>query len=134
MVSVTALAIIFLIAIVALVGQRQLLPGIVMLGSFILFVLWLTGLIETSIQLYGPSGSVNTFCSMNRPVGGTALETMAWLANNGICEFIDPCDCRAERVWELIRPVRLGLESCLRVRNRRDGVFAMDDGHGVSGQ
>jgi ABC-type multidrug transport system fused ATPase/permease subunit len=87
MVSVSAMAIVFLIAILALIGQRQLLPGIVMLGSFILFVLWLTGLIETSIQLYGPSGSVNTYCSIYRPVGGTAQETMGWLANNGICEF-----------------------------------------------
>lgn len=85
MVSVSALAIIFLIAIVTLIGQRQLLPGIVILLSFILFVLWLTGLIETSIQLYGPSGSVNTYCSLYKPVGGTAQETMAWLANNGIC-------------------------------------------------
>jgi len=87
MVSVSAMAIVFLIAILALIGQRQLLPGIVMLGSFILFVLWLTGLIETSIQLYGPSGSVNTYCSIYRPVVGTVQETMGWLANHGICEF-----------------------------------------------
>ena len=87
MVSVSAMAIVFLIAILGLISQRQLLPSIVVLGSFILFVLWLTGLIETSIQLYGPSGSVNTYCSIYRPVGGSAQETMAWLANNGICEL-----------------------------------------------
>lgn len=86
MVSVSSMAIVFLIAILALISQRQLLPGVVVLGSFILFVLWLTGLIETSIQLYGPSGGVNTYCSIYRPVGGSAQETMAWLANNGICK------------------------------------------------
>ena len=88
MVAVSSMAIVFLIAILALISQRQLLPGVVVLGSFILFVLWLTGLIETSIQLYGPSGSVNAYCSTYRPSGGTAQETMAWLANYGICRFL----------------------------------------------
>ena len=88
MVSVSAMALVFLVAILGLISQRQLLPGIVVLGSFILFVLWLTGLIETSIQLYGPAGGVNTYCSIYRPVGGSAQETMAWLANDGICESL----------------------------------------------
>lgn len=74
--------------ILVLIQQRQLLPGIVMLGSFILFVLFLTGLIETSIQLYGPTGSVNSYCNLYRPSSGltNGEATLAWLETQGICQ------------------------------------------------
>ena len=85
MIAVGCLTLIFLFIILVLISQRQLLPGIVVLGSFILFVLWLTGLIETSIQLYGPKGSVNSYCTAYRPSSGPSASTLAWLETQGIC-------------------------------------------------
>ncbi|KAG7006125.1 hypothetical protein G7Y79_00016g041100 [Physcia stellaris] len=85
MIAVGCLTLIFLFIILVLISQRQLLPGIVVLGSFILFVLWLTGLIETAIQLYGPKGSVNSYCTAYRPSSGPSASTLAWLETQGIC-------------------------------------------------
>ena len=60
-----------------------------MLGSFILFVLYLTGLIETAIQLYGPRGSVNYYCNLYPKsyghVGAQGVATLAYLETSGIC-------------------------------------------------
>lgn len=89
-VTVSALAVLFFILILSLISQRQLLPGIVIIGSFILFVLWLTALIETSIQLFGPSGSVNGNCQLyvqSQPFTGASLNTLAWLEQSNICKF-----------------------------------------------
>ena len=81
------ITLVFIFILLALILQRQLLPGIVVLGSFILFVLYLTGLIETSIQLYGPTGSVNSYCNMYRPSSGVrdGEATLAYLQTQGIC-------------------------------------------------
>ena len=83
-----SLCLLFLLIILVLIQQRQLLPGIVVLGSFILFVLFLTGLVETSIQLYGPTGSVNSYCNLYKPSKGLANgeATLAWLETQGICQ------------------------------------------------
>ena len=51
------LTILFLGVILVLAARRLLIPGVILLGSFILFVLWLTTLIETAIQLFGPAGA-----------------------------------------------------------------------------
>ncbi len=50
-------------------------------------MLYLTGLIETSIQLYGPTGSVNSYCNLYRKVSGTedSQATLAYLETVGIC-------------------------------------------------
>jgi hypothetical protein len=61
-----------------------------MLGGFILFVLWLVGLIVTSIELWGPTGNVNTNCSIivnGQTVTGPNINTLAWLEQHSICEF-----------------------------------------------
>lgn len=84
-IAVGVLTLVFLFSLLVLISQRQLLPGIVVVGSFILFVLFLTGLIETSIQLYGPKGSVNSYCNAYRPSRGPSAETLAWLQTQGIC-------------------------------------------------
>ena len=85
-----SLTILFIGIILALVGQRQLLPGIMGLGCFILFALYLTGLIETAIQLYGPRGSVNSYCNAYKPTAGyeqgQGIETLAYLETKGICD------------------------------------------------
>ncbi|MCJ1457013.1 hypothetical protein MMC28_007379 [Mycoblastus sanguinarius] len=84
-----ALTLFFLLFLFVLIQNRQLLPGLVVLGSFILFVLFLTGLIETSIQLYGPTGSVNFYCNLYKPssgyVNGQGEATLAYLETQGIC-------------------------------------------------
>ena len=73
-----------------LIFNRRLLPSIVMLGAFMLFVLWLVGLIVVSIQLWGPTGSVSSNCNLSvfsqNPTGQT-LNTLAWLEQKSICMY-----------------------------------------------
>jgi hypothetical protein len=90
-ITVSALCLFFIIVMLWLISQRQLLPGIVIIGSFILFVLWLVGLIVISIQLWGPQGSVNSNCQTfvtGQGVKGTNTATLAWLEQNSICKFV----------------------------------------------
>ena len=83
-----SLSLLFLLLILILAGRRMLIPGVILLGSFILFVLWLTALIETAIQLYGPAGNLNGNCATyvtRQQFRGTSVETLAWLTQNNIC-------------------------------------------------
>ncbi|KAL8768580.1 MAG: hypothetical protein Q9194_005671 [Teloschistes cf. exilis] len=103
MITTSTLCILFIILLLGLISQQQLLPGIVVLGSFILFVLFLTGLIETSIQLYGPSGAVNSYCGSRPNVQVIdSQQTAAWLANQGLCT-----DWRAAFAFEIVGTVFL---------------------------
>lgn len=89
-ISVGALSIIFLIIMLILISQRRLLPGVVLLGSFILFVLWMVGLIVISIELWGPVGSVNNTCNTyvnGMQYKGQTVEALAWLEQHSICEW-----------------------------------------------
>ena len=56
------LTIFYVITIFILYAAHLLLPILVMIASFILFVLWITGLIKQSIELWGPQGSINDYC------------------------------------------------------------------------
>ncbi|KAL1962078.1 hypothetical protein VTN77DRAFT_606 [Rasamsonia byssochlamydoides] len=88
MVTVGVLGIAFVFLILFLVAQRFLIPGIIIFGSFILFVLWLTGLIETALQLYGGTANVNSNCQnyvANQPYKGNTVEALAWLTQINIC-------------------------------------------------
>lgn len=88
-VTISALCLGFLILILFLIAQRTLLPGIVIIGSFILFVLWLTGVIQTAIQLFGPSGGTNSLCNTyvsGQVYNGVSIGTLAWLEQRNICE------------------------------------------------
>ncbi|CAP65915.1 uncharacterized protein PODANS_5_11120, partial [Podospora anserina S mat+] len=90
-ITVASLAVFFILLLLYLIYQRRLLPSIVMIGGFILFVLWLTGLIVISVQLWGPDGSVSSECNIQvfgaspMPKGQT-LETLAWLEQRSICQ------------------------------------------------
>lgn len=89
-IAVGALSILFLALMLYLISQRSLLPGIVILGSFILFVLWLVGLIVTSIEFWGPTGNVNTNCNIyvsGQNTNGATIDTLAWLEQHSICKF-----------------------------------------------
>lgn len=86
MITTGALSLLFLLLLLILISQRQLLPGIVVLGSFILFTLWLTGLIETSILLYGPQQSVSSYCNLYQAQRGANEGALAWLETSSICQ------------------------------------------------
>lgn len=61
-----------------------------MIGAFLLFVLWLVGLVVVSVQLFGPSGSIQGTCNLqvfNRNPHGLTQETLAWMQQKNICEF-----------------------------------------------
>jgi hypothetical protein len=90
-IAVAALSIVYLALMLWLISQRSLLPGIVILGAFILFVLWLVGLIVTSIEFWGPTGNVNTECNIfvtGQNTNGATIETLAWLEQHSICKFL----------------------------------------------
>jgi hypothetical protein len=88
-ITVASICLIFIGLINWLIFQRRLLPAIVMLGGFMLFILWLVGLIVVSIQLWGPSGSVSSNCNLAvfnvNPVGQSQY-TLAWLEQKSICQ------------------------------------------------
>ncbi|KAE9978243.1 hypothetical protein EG328_001569 [Venturia inaequalis] len=86
-ITVGALTLFFIIIEFALVAQNRLLPGVMMLGAFILLVLFLTGLIETAIQLFG-AGNVSENCQRyvnKNKIYGVSASTLAWLEQNSIC-------------------------------------------------
>lgn len=73
-----------------LIANRRLLPAIVMIGAFLLFVFWLVGLVVVSVQLWGPNGSIQSTCSLqvfNRDPHGATVETLAWMQQRNICKF-----------------------------------------------
>src|ERR1035441_10550301 len=81
-ITTATLTILFIFIMLYLISQRQLLPGIVIMGSFILFVLWMVGLIVVSIELWGPTGSVNGNCNLyvnGQESSGVSVNTLAWL-------------------------------------------------------
>ncbi|EKV05927.1 hypothetical protein PDIG_81240 [Penicillium digitatum PHI26] len=90
MVVSSVLGVCFIFLIMVLASRHFLLPGIIIIGSFILFVLWLTGLIETSLQLYGVVANVNANCQIwvrDNKAWGNNINTLAWLTQSTICEF-----------------------------------------------
>ena len=85
-----SLSLLFLAAILVLAGRRMLIPGGILLGGFILFVLWLTALIETAIQLYGTSANINGNCQQyvtGESFRGVSIETLAYLTQLTICNL-----------------------------------------------
>lgn len=91
-ITVGALTIVFIWIMIVLVVQRRLLPGVVIIGSFILLVLYITGLIETAIQLFGPAGDINGRCQQfvfMQPSTDLSINTLAWLEQNSICRSWD---------------------------------------------
>lgn len=90
---VGSLVVAFIAILLWLIFSRRLLPSIVMIGGFILFVMWLVGLVVVSIELWGPSsgptGSVSGNCNLavfNQNPTGQTLQTLAWLEQRSICQ------------------------------------------------
>lgn len=83
-----ALGVIFVLVIIYLVSSRQLIPGVVILGSFVLFVLFLTGLIRIAMELFGATANINSYCTdfvQNNPSRGPTILTLAHLQQVNIC-------------------------------------------------
>ncbi|KAI1419920.1 hypothetical protein F5Y12DRAFT_177872 [Xylaria sp. FL1777] len=88
-ITVSGLTVAFIILLLWLIAQRRLLPTIVIIGAFVLFVLWLVGLIVISIELWGPAGSVSANCEnlvWNNVQHGNNDATLAWLQQRSICQ------------------------------------------------
>jgi len=68
--------------VVLLSFQRRLFPGLVILKAFILFVLYLTGMIGTASQLFGP---VIKACQGNS-ASGLNVDALMWLLQRSTCE------------------------------------------------
>ncbi|KAF2968657.1 hypothetical protein GQX73_g4920 [Xylaria multiplex] len=88
-ITVSGLTVGFIILLLWLIAQRRLLPAIVIIGAFVLFVLWLVGLIVISIELWGPAGSVSVNCNnlvWNNVRHGNNEATLAWLQQRSICQ------------------------------------------------
>lgn len=87
-VTVGALAIIFIIVEIVFIAQRRLLPGTMMLLSFILLVLFIAGIIGTALQLFsGPN--INNQCNtyvFNDGSSGPNVNTLAFLQQRNICK------------------------------------------------
>lgn len=100
MITTSSISIFFITLILLLAAQRSLLPSIILVGSFILFVLWLTGLIETAIQVFSAAGNINSNCQIyvtDNQSRGNSLATLAWLTQNTVC------GCwKAAFAWELV--------------------------------
>lgn len=87
-VTTSSLTLLFIFVMLWLISQRQLLPGIVIMGAFILFILWIVGLIVYSVQLWGPSG-VNGNCQLyvnDNPYSGQSVNTLGYLEQHSICK------------------------------------------------
>lgn len=88
-VTVGALLYVFLILEILLIIGRRLVPGVMILGSIILLVLFITGSIATGIQLFGNDANVNGNCDRfvdNDEQRGVSVNTLAWLEQDSICE------------------------------------------------
>lgn len=91
-VTVASLCVAYIFVLLWLVFNQRLLPAIVMIGAFMLFVLWMVGTVVVSIELFGPSGSIQSNCNVavfSQNPTGQSLTTLAWLQQRSICTY-DP--------------------------------------------
>jgi hypothetical protein len=133
-VTVGALTIIVVIIEIVLVSQRRLLPGIMMLLSFILLVLFITGVIGTGIQLFGGS-NVNNLCNAyvnNQKQTGPSVNTLAWLEQQSICKLFSHTPGLREPTGLITYRSKLECGICF--LDHRIRFPGLDDGHGKPGQ
>ena len=96
-VTVGALAMLFILVEIVFIAQRKLLPGTMMLLSFILLVLFIAGIIGTALQLFaGPN--IISVCNayvFNDSSSRPDVDTLAFLQQRNICKCI--CSRRTSR-------------------------------------
>ena len=117
--GVSVIAVIF---VALLIAQKRMIPGLMMMIAFALFVLYMTGLVETGIQLFGP-GTISNNCQryvQHSKVTGLSVDTLAWLSQNDLCECL-PKQIPAMR--DRADFVRRGLTGCAIVGNEWYTLF-----------
>jgi hypothetical protein len=91
-ITVASITVVFLTIMMWLIMMRQLLPGIVIVGSFMCFVLWVTGLVEIGLELWGPGVNINSICNtyVNQqfPQNVQSVQMLAWITQKNICMWI----------------------------------------------
>lgn len=88
-ISAGVIAIVLTLVSMGMVSTNALKPGVMIIFASIIFVLFLTGLVATALQLYGPSGSISADCQsyiLAHPVEGPSLTTLAWLHQRSLCK------------------------------------------------
>ncbi|KAK3706823.1 hypothetical protein LTR37_012502 [Vermiconidia calcicola] len=85
-ITVGSLTVVLILIFLLLIFQRRLLPGLVMVSCFILLILYITGLVETAIQLFGPKGNIIGNCQLLQESTGVSVNTLAWLEQNSVCQ------------------------------------------------
>jgi hypothetical protein len=126
-ITVGSLTLFYILIELILIAQNRLLPGVMMLGAFILLVLYLTGLIETAIQLFG-AGNVSTNCQRyvdNNPISGVSASTLAWLEQNSICKL----RVSSDDMDRLANTPRLKLVRRIQLLDSWHGFLHLDDDH-----
>lgn len=91
-ITVGALTLLFVIYGGALQANpsTQLEPASIIIISIILFGLYVTGAVETAIQLFGSGSNVNSNCQnyvLGTPSYGASVNTLAWLEQQSICTY-----------------------------------------------
>ena len=87
-ITVGVLTVVLVILMMFLLSNNNLNPSLVLLISFMLFVLYITGCVDTGLQLFG-EGEVSNTCNRlvsNNPQSGLSTDTLAWLEQNNICK------------------------------------------------
>jgi hypothetical protein len=133
-VTVGALAIIFIIIEIVYIAQRKLLPGIMMLLSFILLVLFIAGIIGSAIQLFaGPNinNQCNTYVFNNNGASGPDVNTLANLQQRNICKSKIEHDGKGLEFNGLTRSM---LASRICILDHWECVPCLDDGYGESSE
>jgi hypothetical protein len=85
-ITVAAVTLAWILLKLWLISRKVLLPGPVLLASFMLTVLWLTATIIIGIQLWG-AGNINASCMALTPSSGASETTLAWLQQQSICTY-----------------------------------------------
>lgn len=88
-ITVASFSILYVGTLVFLLSRHRLLPAIVMIGAFLVLVLWFVGLVVVAIQLWGSNG-VNGECNLrvfNENPKGDTRETLAWMMERSICKL-----------------------------------------------
>lgn len=89
-ITVGCLVILYVVGIIWLIANRRLLPAIVMIGSFMMLVMWMVGLVAASVELWGPTGTVQSNCNLqvfSQNTMGSTVQTLAWLQQKSICKL-----------------------------------------------
>jgi hypothetical protein len=148
-VTVGSLTLFFVILMIVLLAQRKLQPAWVLLGSFILIALFLAGLIETAVQLFG-NVSLPFTISFSLPPHFLSFPLLSSFPPQQVLiskagqrkHLLQPLrqqqqhPRRLHRYTGLVRAKQhlLPMGCCIRFLDHWSGFLGLDDGCGSSGE